>query len=431
MTHAEESSGTRTPRAGDLLELTIERLASSGEGFARADGLAVFVPYTAPGDRVRVVVERVEKRFARARVEAVLTPSSVRRAPKCRHFGTCGGCAWQHVAYDAQIAAKADAVRDALQRVGGLAWERAVDVLHGDEWAWRARAELHGGALASGERVLGFRAANSRALVPLEECPVLVPAAAERLARFRAARRVSKNVSRAGRARRANATEKEKEKDKKLGAEEERVYLGVGDDGRTVLAGGRPDSGADDDPVVEQRIHGFAFRFAADGFFQAHRALVPVLVERAVGDAAGALAFDLFAGAGLFTLPLARRFRHVVAVESAAGSVALGRENAQRNAVDNVRFEIDEVDHWLTRAERARPDLVLLDPPRAGAGPEVVAALVALGAPRITYVSCDPATLARDLRGLVDGGYELEDVVALDLFPQTPHVETIATLVKR
>ena len=111
--------------------------------------------------------------------------------------------------------------------------------------------------------------------------------------------------------------------------------------------------------------------------------------------------------------------------------MALGRENAQRNAVDNVRFEIDEVDHWLTRAERARPDLVLLDPPRAGAGPEVVAALVALGAPRITYVSCDPATLARDLRGLVDGGYELEDVVALDLFPQTPHVETIATLVKR
>ncbi|MBK7877467.1 MAG: class I SAM-dependent RNA methyltransferase [Planctomycetes bacterium] len=425
---SQETVPGRTWSLGDELVLEIESLCSGGEGLGRVDGLAVFVPYAAPGDSARVRVERVEKRFLRARIVELVSPSSVRRAPRCAHFGTCGGCAWQHVEYAAQRAAKGEIVREALQRVGGIAWERAIEVLYAGEWGWRARAELHAGVLPSGERVLGFRAANSRGIVALEECPVLLPAAEERIARYRAARRVEPASGRkASRARGAKPTSAGKGK---AGSKEERIFLGVGDDGRTVLAGGQPASGADEDPVVEQTFLGSTYGFAADGFFQAHRALAPTLVERALGDAQGALAFDLYAGAGLFTLPLARRFSRVVAVESAKASVALGRENARRNRLENARFEHDDVEPWLTRTERARPDFVLLDPPRSGAGSAVVGALTALGPKRIAYVSCDPATLARDLRVFVEGGYALTDVVALDLFPQTPHVECVAHLVR-
>ncbi|MBI5365384.1 MAG: class I SAM-dependent RNA methyltransferase [Planctomycetes bacterium] len=396
---------TPLPRVGDEFELAIDALASGGEGVGRADGLVVFVPGAAPGDRARVRVERVEMRFLRARVVELLAASPERRAPRCAHFGDCGGCTWQHVTPAAQHAAKRAFVRDALERIAGVRLERPVELLAGPEWGWRARAELSWRRDERAAAALGYRRAQSHAVVPVRECPVLVPAAEQGLVEASASlarRRDVDPVDVHGRA-----------------------WLACGDD-ECVLAG----LPGDDAPpgTITQRIAGFSFEFDVDGFFQGNRALVETLVERAVGDAQGALAYDLFAGAGLFTLPLTRRFRHVVGVEGSARAARQLAENARANRIDNLRAEHEDVARWLVRVPRAKPDLVLLDPPRAGAGVELARALVELAPPRIVHVACDPATLARDVKVLLAGGYALRDVVALDLFPQTPHVECIARL---
>jgi 23S rRNA (uracil1939-C5)-methyltransferase len=180
---------------------------------------------------------------------------------------------------------------------------------------------------------------------------------------------------------------------------------------------------------VRQTIAGLELTFEAGSFSQANRAIAECLVLRAVGTSRGALGVDLYAGAGLFTLALARRFTLVHAVESDAASVRLGRENARANGIDNVRWSGEDVKAWLVSAGRElRPDLVLLDPPRAGAGRAVVEGIAELRPRELAYVSCDPATWARDLRLFVDRGYAIRTIAALDMFPRSYHVEVVAHL---
>jgi 23S rRNA (uracil1939-C5)-methyltransferase len=182
--------------------------------------------------------------------------------------------------------------------------------------------------------------------------------------------------------------------------------------------------------TTHQRIAGVDYGFGVRSFFQANRLLVEEMIRVAVGQARGKLAVDLYAGVGLFTLQLAHRFEQVYAVEGNRAAAAHGLENARANGLSNVRYEAISVEAWLKykAAVLPRPDLVLLDPPRAGAGAQVVERLAALAPPTITYVSCDPATLARDLRLLAGAGYRISSLTALDMFPQTFHVETVAHL---
>lgn len=419
---------------GQTLEVTAERLAFGGSAIARHDGLAIFVPFAAPGDRLRIVVTEVDKRFARARIDAVLQPSPHRVAPRCRHFGACGGCQFQHVAYQEQVAQKAEFVRDALVRTGGFDWPQPVTVHHAEPWGYRARTQLKLHA-TSGRRAdgsigrldsrglraaraaqatdgeatattttpgvrLGFHRAFTHQVLDIEECPVLAPPLEQGLAQVRAAVAQLEPAD-----------------------WPYQIEGACGKEG----ASWAPDLPGLRKDLVEHQVLGFRYLIEPESFFQGNRHLVDRLVDGAVSGEQGGLAFDLYAGVGLFTLPLAQRFARVVAVEDERRAATLGRVNVKNNGCDNVSYLRATTEQFL-RGNRERPDLVLMDPPRLGAKP-ALPLLLALRARRLVYVSCDPNTLSRDLRQLVDGGYQLERVEAYDMFPHTFHVECIAKLV--
>lgn len=373
-------------RRGDVAEVAVEKLVFGGDGLAHIGAQVVFVPFAAPGDVLRIRVTDVGRGFARGAIVDVVKPGPSRREPRCRHFGVCGGCTLQHVAYEAQVAAKAEFVRESLRRLGGIDWTGEIPIRTAAEYGYRARAEIQ----ARRGHVGWFRA-GTHEIVDVEECPVLAPEAEVLLARLRAE------------------------------PPRHAVHIALGDDGVAT---------ADPRATVRRRVAGLDFEASPDAFFQGNRLLADALVDDATSGATGALAVDLYAGAGLFSLALARRMARVVSVEGRRSASAQATANAQRNGIANVEFAARPVEEWLAAPGADRPDLVLLDPPRAGAGASIVAAIAALGAPAVTYVSCDPATLARDLRAFAAAGYRLASVVALDMFPQTHHVETVAKLAR-
>lgn len=393
---------------GDRCEVGIEKLVYGGDGLARVSAQTVFVPGAAPGDRLRIRIVERGKNFARGAIEEVLAPSPARREPPCRHFGACGGCQLQHLSYPAQLEAKAAFVGESLRRLGGIDWRGGIEVRSAEEFGYRSRAEIKVARDEAGRPRLGFYRAASQEVCEVESCRILLPAANRELARLWAEPSLIPN----------DAT---------------RVYLTVGDDEVIVTpATGENGRAAEIDALgtAHQRIGEVNYEFGVKSFFQGNRLLVEELVGAAMGDAAGALAIDLYAGVGLFSLQLAGRFEQVCAVEGNKAAAAHGLENARANGIANVRYEPISVEAWLKYKshELPRPDFVLLDPPRAGVGLPAIERIAALDAPRIHYVSCDPATLARDLRMLLDFGYAIDSIVALDMFPQTFHVETVVQL---
>lgn len=373
------------------LEVEITALAAGGDGVGRlADGRVVFVPGSAPGDRLRVRLVEERRRFARARIQRVIAPGPGRTEPRCAHFGRCGGCSWQHLDSAAQLEAKARIVSDALERIGGLALPGAVVVEPSPTaYGYRSRARLH----AEAGRV-GYRAARSHALVAVGECPVLVPALEQRLA--------------------ALARERPARGEWEIAASGERT--------RAVRLGGRGGG------RLEIRVGEDRLSVSSGVFFQGNLALAARVSEVAAAAAGeGRLAFELFAGAGLLSLPLARRFERLVCVESHARAAADLAHNLRRAALSGAEVVVEPVERFLAR-DLDVPDVVVLDPPRIGLATGAVEALAGLGAARLVYVSCDPATLARDLRALAARGYALREVRAFDFFPQTPHVEVLARL---
>ncbi|MCB9876204.1 MAG: class I SAM-dependent RNA methyltransferase [Planctomycetes bacterium] len=414
---------------GQHLELDVERLAFGGSAIARHHGQVVFVPFAAPGDRVRVEIVAIEKTFLRGSIVELLQKGPDRVEPRCKHFGDCGGCQFQHVGYEAQVAAKAEFVRDALVRTGRFDWPQPVVVHHAEPWGYRSRTQLkltatsgqrldgRDGRLRKKERKLlaeqaaeqahreqrppqlGFHRAFSHSVVDLEQCPVLAPELEQGLPEVR---RAIQGLP------------------KKQWPYQIEGAVGVG------AASWAPDLPGMRKDLVEHEVLGFRYLIEPESFFQQNRHLVQKLVEGALGDERGGLAFDLYAGVGLFTLPLSKRFERVVSVEDERRAATLGRVNVKSNGCDNVHYLRKTTEQFLD-ANTEQPDLVLMDPPRLGAKP-ALGRLLKLRPRRLVYVSCDPVTLARDLRTLVDGGYRLEQVEAFDMFPHTHHVEAVARL---
>jgi 23S rRNA (uracil1939-C5)-methyltransferase len=379
------------------LELHVERLASSGEGVGRArDGRVVFVPFTAPGDRVRVRLTEQRKRFARAEVRELLVPGAARTDPVCPVFGSCGGCAWQHVEYAAQLEAKRAIVADALTRIAGLSLPAPLAIVPSPSpYAWRSRTRV---SCEAGR--VGYRRRQSHALQAVARCPVLVP-----------------------------------ELDVALHAlaadppDDGEVELAQGDGAprATPLAG---DAAAGPGPRIGLRVGADRLEISPGIFFQAHAGLRDALFEAALAAAGtGAFAADLFAGAGFFTLELSRRFERVVAVEAEPAAVADLRRNAERAGRRNIELVEGPVEHALARVLDA--ETLLLDPPRTGLPRGVAEALATGSASRVVYVSCEPSTLARDLVAFGARGLLPTQVTAFDLFPQTPHVEVLALLERK
>jgi 23S rRNA (uracil1939-C5)-methyltransferase len=398
----------RSVAVNEVYEVWIEKLVYGGDGLAHVGAQALFVPFAASGDFARVRIVECQRNFARGVIEEILAPSPSRRTPPCANFGVCGGCQLQHLDYQTQLEAKVSFVRESLRRIGHIEWEGEIGMRAAEEFGYRSRAEIKVSRDDEGQTRIGYFRSGSQEVCEVESCPILLPAANRELQRLHAERSLIPN----------DAT---------------RVYLTAGDDEVIVTpANGENGRAAEYDSLgtAHQHIAGFNYGFGVRSFFQGNRLLVEELIQTAIGDASGKFAVDLYAGVGLFSLQLARTFEQVCAVEGNKAAANHGGENVRAAGLNNVRYEPISVEAWLKykSAELPRPDFVLLDPPRAGAGIQVIERLAAMTPPMITYVSCDPATLARDLRLLIDYGYRIDSVTALDMFPQTFHVETVVRL---
>ncbi len=389
-------STSRSSEALRTEEIEIHGLAAGGDGVGRcADGRVVFVPFSVPGDRLRVRLVDERKRFAHGEIDRILEASPWRTAPLCGVYGDCGGCTWQHVAYEVQLRAKAEILTDALERVGHLVLPEPVEITPSPTpYRYRGRTRV----LAKAGRV-GYRRRRSHDLCATSRCPVLVPALDAALAELAA----------------------------QHPEPAEEWELVAGEDGTTrTTALRRP---LPEEPNLTLRVAGDRMNFSPGVFIQGNALLFDALAET-VQQAAGRgeLGIELFCGAGFFSMGLARGFARLVAVESEGRAVADLRRNVEGAGLANVEVVRGLAEEALERFPGA--DCVVVDPPRTGLPPACIEALTAAAPGRLVYVSCDAATLARDLARLVKGGYALAAVRGFDLFPQTPHVEAVATLVR-
>ena len=367
-----------------------------GEALARIDGRVVFAPFVLPGETARIEVGE----DVHADLVDVAVPAAERVAPPCSHFRQCGGCHYQHAPYEYQLARKVEILREQLRRVGKIDYPGEIEVLSGPPLGYRNRAQFH----IEGERI-GYRAARSHDLIPLaDECPISSPRLNQALAAIRERLKDSRFP------RFVHSIE--------LFTNETDVQVNVLETDRPVAKWFY--DWCESTVALEYPTALGKFRVSPRSFFQVNRFLIERLVERAIGDVSGESALDLYAGVGLFAMPLAKRFKTVTAIESGASAARDLEVN-----VPGVRVNLARVEDYLGRLQET-PDFVLADPPRAGLGKAAVSQLLRLRPERLTIVSCDPATLARDLAALK--GYRIERLTLIDLFPQTYHLETIAQL---
>jgi 23S rRNA (uracil1939-C5)-methyltransferase len=390
-------------------EATVEKLVYGGDGLARVEGRVVFAPFVLPGERIRVHAEQEKPGLVRARTLEVLEPAPERVAAPCAVFGRCGGCHYQHAPYEYQLAAKRDILADQLRRLGKMEPPERIAVAVGEPWGYRNRAQLH-----IDGRHIGYRQAGSHRLCEVKQCPVASPKINETIHAL------------AGMLH--NPRWPRFVRSLEIFTDEQQVQLNVLDSDHPVAKRFFDWCAAEIPALVEGALdYQGQFRVSRHSFFQVNRFLLDRLVEVALEGAEGETALDLYAGVGLFSLALARGFKEVTAVESGSGAVRDLQFNAERAALANLRAEQRTAEEYLQKLERA-PDFVLLDPPRAGLGKAVVRRLAELRPRQVAIVSCDPATLARDLAGLTAAGYSVEQMTLVDLFPQTYHLETVVRL---
>lgn len=390
-------------------EVTVEKLVYGGDGLARLDGRVVLAPYVLPAERIRAQAENEKPGLIRAKALEILEPSADRVAAPCPYFGRCGGCHYQHTGYANQLAAKRAILMEELRRLGKVEPPEDLPMVAGEPWGYRNRAQLH---VQKGQ--LGYWEARSHKLCSIERCPISSPKVNEVIA-------VLNGMLRDPRWPRFDLT-------LEIFTDERQVQLNALETDRP-LARRFFEWCAETVPGLVTGVLDYDGRFRVSGnsFFQSNRFLLDQLVETATAGAEGETALDLYAGVGLFSLALGAKFREVTAVESGASAVRDIQFNTQRAGLPNVRAEQRMVDEYLASLEQA-PDFVLADPPRTGLGKAVVRRLIELRPRQVTIVSCDPATLARDLAALIAAGYRVEEMTLVDLFPQTFHLETVVRL---
>ena len=380
------------------LDVEIERILPGGLGLAHADGKTVMVGLVAPGDRVRVRVDRQQGNVLFASLDEILTPSPVRVEPPCPYFGHCGGCDFQQLTYEAQLVAKAEMIRDCLHRIARLETIPEIVVTPSPgTWHYRARAMWQ---IDQEQRAIGYYQRGSRHVCDVAECAVLRPELQVKLEAIR-----STDWS-------------------EFPPDLKHLDVVAGLNGVSFA----PPFADFETSELSLTVGPETYHYNAETFFQINPSLLKTLLDSALAEAGGKSAVDLYSGVGLFTLPLARRFERVVAVEANRAATRFARQNLRLAGLRNARVVTEKVTDWFRDGAMERVDFVLLDPPRAGAESIVIKGILNLKPVRISYVSCDPATLARDLRKLIAGGYAIEHLAAFDLFPQTHHVETVVRL---
>jgi len=440
------------------LLLQIEKLVYGGEGVARlpADeqgrGKTAFVPFVIPGERVEASPVENRPGFVRTKLNEVLTPSPDRIEPGCPHFGRCGGCHYQHINYDVQLRSKAEILRETLRRTAKLELAQEVQVHPSKPWNYRNRARM--GVRHTPEFALGYHRYNSHDVLPVEICPISSPLINDAIAAVWKLGRdgvVSRSVH--GLQFFVNND------DTKLLIE---AYVQPGSDAQgcqpfaVALYSGLPQlagvvffsaSAVEDEnrqraapttihaeasqPIGAEsliyRALGHDYRVSGGSFFQTNRFLTDTLGQIVISDRKGRDALDLYAGTGLLAAQLARSYDTVLAVECSPHAFA----DLHHNVPPNVKCIRSTTERFLAeRSAKLAPDLVVVDPPRAGLGQKTATALGRMTVPRVTYVSCDPATLARDLRILLNFDFRVEQAHLVDMFPQTFHLETVLHLAR-
>lgn len=365
------------------MQLKIEKLVYGGDGLARTDRGVVFVPRTAAGDVVEAEIAEGKKDYATARLIKILEPSPDRQQPYCPNYETEGCCHWQHIVYAKQIDYKETILRESLKRLGRLDWDGDIKRITGPDRNYRLRATFH---VMNGR--LGF--VNG----PIRECASLVPELNQFIPTVDAAQAAEVHA---------------------LSAPEV-VASFVRNDGSFERSGTAT--------IVVNEIR---YRVTADTFFQANRFLLGPFLNEVVEQAgsAGGNVLELYCGSGFFTIPLARIAQEVIAVESNRWAVRQARENATQNKAWHVRFVEGQVDATL-RSSDLKPNVVVLDPPRAGCGVKTAETIVRLKPNRIVYVSCNPSTFAREAAAFTAHNYQLRRLTLIDQFPNTYHIETVA-----
>lgn len=381
----------------DRFTLKIESIAFGGSGVGRAEGLVIFVPFTAPEDIVEIEIIARKKKFARGRLIRVIEPSRRRTLPLCRYYGRCGGCSYQHIDYECQLEVKQQQVQEVFSRIGAIVHPQVSDIIPSPvKYGYRGKARLHAAMTAAGVR-LGFMDVSGGRLVDIERCEIMDETINDQIRETRA------------------------------------KGMNAFDEGDVTYWSG-PQNPPED--AIVRMVKGREFLVPFTGFFQANLHLTGPMVDevcRLIGAEKRDTVIDACCGSGLFSVFLAPNALRMIGVEINEKSVRYARENAKRQEIDNTEFICGDVEDVLVDMARGKDsmDLIILDPPRTGLSGKTIAAISELKTHEIVYISCDPATQARDVKIFHDNGYGLESLMPMDMFSQTEHIETIALLRRR
>jgi 23S rRNA (uracil1939-C5)-methyltransferase len=427
------------------LTVSIEKLVYGGDGLGHSDGNTIFVPYVLPGEQVRASAKAKKKKVIWANLLEVTEAATSRQTARCPHFGKCGGCHYQHISLDEQVRLKQEIFRETVSRLGGVRWEGPIHVHTAAPYGYRNRAQW--GVRDAKPRAIGYFLPESSVVLPIDECPVLCPRLEET---FRQLQEMTRSAQLPPGVVEIEAFADSKDEKIALNVAFEKFPKPASElaaEFRTAMPN------LESLLLLDQKTNkfdlsgpgylfheagGFRYRVSHLSFFQVNRFLLKDLLTTVVGNAKGSLALDLYAGVGFFTLPLAKAFEQVIAVDANLAATRDLFANGEQAGVSITSF--NEHAEVFLKKTREKPDFVVLDPPRSGLGTEAAARLAALGAPEIRYLSCDPATLARDLAVLTRSArkdtdnsadspvYEIDEVHFFDLFPQTFHIEALVRL---
>jgi 23S rRNA (uracil1939-C5)-methyltransferase len=428
----------------DPIDVRIEKLVYGGEGLAHHEGHTVFAPFVLPDENVSIEPVETRKKFIRGRVAQIKTPSIDRAVPACPYFGVCGGCDYQHIPYELQLRYKSEILRETLSRLGRVQWEGPIVPHASPPFGYRNRVQWKIARAESGSLEIGYFQAGSQKLCAIRQCPIASPG-------LNVALGAIVNLLQSGKLpaelREIEAFVDQDDNqlllnlaldtaDGAVGAITELLRSALPAASTLLIHDRRSDRFELSGPGhISYRVGNHNYRIGHLSFFQVNRFLLDELVRAVVAETRGRLALDLFAGVGLFSVPLANRFERLIAVESNVAAVRDLEANLQASgaASPNLRHTTVEafLEHW-----HDRPDLVVLDPPRTGVAARALSRLIKIAPQEIVYLSCDPATLARDLAILAGdtqnpGAYRISEVHLVDIFPQTYHIEALVRLSRR